>query len=82
MTFERFLDVLCLLEMEVLKERRIWGPRKARVKVGEPIDLKDRASAYLSDKRATVQDVTTSLEASVRKMLDDLERGCKTVDDS
>ncbi len=28
MTFERFLDVLCLLEMEVLQQRRIWGPRR------------------------------------------------------
>ena len=27
MTVERFMDVLCLLEMEVFKERRIWGPR-------------------------------------------------------
>jgi len=82
MTFERFLDVLCLLEMEVRRERKIWGPRKARVKVGEPIDLKDHASAYKSLKRETVRDVTASLESSVREMLDDLERGCKTVDDS
>lgn len=82
MTFERFLDVLCLLEMEVIKERRIWGPRKARVKVGEPIDLKELESDYRSDKRETVQEVTASLEASVRKMLDELERGCKTVDNS
>jgi hypothetical protein len=82
MTFERFLDVLCLLEMEVLRERRIWGPRKARVKVGEPIDLRDRHEAYRSNRRKTVQEVTAALESAVRTMLDGLEQGCKTVDDA
>ena len=54
MRVERFMDVLGLLEMEVLKQRRIYGPRKARVKVGEPISLKDLASSYKADKPETV----------------------------
>jgi len=81
MTFERFLDVLCLLEMEVCRERRIWGPRKALIKVGEPIDLRDRAESYRADKRAAVREVTLELEASVRKMLDSLGADCRKVDD-
>lgn len=82
MTFERFLDVLCLMEMEVLRERRIWGPRQARVKVGEPVDLRDLADAYRSDRRKTVQETTNSLESTVRTMLEELEHGCKLVEDS
>ena len=82
MRFERFMDVLCLLEMEVFKQRRIWGPRKARVKVGEPINLKDRASSYTADKRETVREVTMALESSVRDMLDALGSECEMVDDS
>lgn len=82
MTFERFMDVLCLLEMEVFKQRRIWGPRKACVKVGEPIDLKDRASKYRVDKRETFQEVTMALESSVRDMLEAMGRECEFVDDA
>jgi len=81
MTFERFMDVLCLLEMEVFQQRRIWGPRKARIKVGEPIDLRDQAPAYLADKRETVKTVTMRLEAEVSQMLNDLGRDCQRVDD-
>lgn len=73
MTFERFLDVLCLLEMEVCKERKIWGPRMARIKVGRPVDLKDHAAAYAADKRKTLQSVTSLLESSVSGMLAELE---------
>ncbi len=82
MTFERFLDVLCLLEMEVCKERKVWGSRKACVKVGQPIDLKDHASAYAADKRGTVHDITLGLETSVRTMLKELEAGCASVTDA
>ncbi len=79
MTVDRFLDVLCLLEMEVFNERRIWGPRKACVKVGDPIDLKDHLSSYTANRREAVQDVTLALESSVRQMLDALGADCETV---
>ena len=69
LTVERFMDVLCLLEMEVFGVRRIWGPRMAVVRVGEPLDLKDRFAAYRSDKRETARGVTVELESSVRDML-------------
>ena len=69
MTVERFMDVLCLLEMEVLGERRMWGPRKAMVRVGDPVDLRDHFSAYKTDKRGAIQEVTLAVESQVRQML-------------
>ncbi len=82
MTFERFLDVLGLLEMEVCNQRQVWGPRMARVKIGAPINLRDCLPAYAEDRRGTVRDVTLTLENSVRSMLDELGSTCPLVDDS
>ncbi|MBI1374778.1 MAG: hypothetical protein GC159_18820 [Phycisphaera sp.] len=82
MTVERFMDVLCLLEKEVLKRRHVWGPRKALVRVGEPVDLRDRFDAYTNDKRATASDVTMQIETAVRTMLDDLSQGAAMVRDA
>jgi 1-acyl-sn-glycerol-3-phosphate acyltransferase len=73
MTVERFMDVLGLLEQEIFKKRRVWGPRKARIKVGQPIDLKDHASAYDQNKRETVQAINTRLESAVRESLEGME---------
>jgi hypothetical protein len=72
LTVERVMDVLCLLEMEVFNERRIWGPRKAVIRVGELVSLRDRFDAYKSDKRGTVRKTSLALESSVREMLNDL----------
>jgi len=69
MTVERFMDVLCLLEMEVLGERRVWGPRRAILRVGEAVDLRNHLAAYREKKRETVRTVSAGLEASVRGML-------------
>jgi hypothetical protein len=73
MTVERFMDVLGLLEQEIFKKRRVWGPRKARIKVGQPIDLKDHASAYDQNKRETVQAINNRLESAVRESLEGME---------
>jgi hypothetical protein len=69
MSVERFMDVLCLLEMEVLGKRNIWGPRKAMVKVGDPVDLRDHYPSYKTGKRAVIQQLTLELESQVRQML-------------
>jgi 1-acyl-sn-glycerol-3-phosphate acyltransferase len=79
MTVERFMDVLCLLEMEVFKKRRIWGPRKACVRVGEPIDLREHATAYADDKRGVVQNVNSMLESRVQEMLHEMGAKCAEV---
>lgn len=77
MTVERFMDVLGLLEMEVLGERRIWGPRKAMVRVGDCVDLRDHFSTYKADKRGVIQQVTLAVESQVRQMLSTLADSAK-----
>lgn len=72
LTAERFLDVLGLLEFEVFGQRRIWGPKKAMVKVGEPLDLRHYYSRYQIDRAGTLRVVMTLLESSVKGMLDEL----------
>jgi hypothetical protein len=79
MTIERFLDVLGLLELELFQTRRTWGPRKAIIRVGQPIDLKDHATAYESDRRATTQQITAMLECDVRQKLESMEAACSLV---
>jgi 1-acyl-sn-glycerol-3-phosphate acyltransferase len=80
MTVERFLDVLVLMETEVFGGRRMWGPRRALVEVGEPLNLKDHLSAYAADRRSTVASVTQSLESTVRAMIDGLGSDAKVVE--
>jgi hypothetical protein len=79
MTVERFMDVLCLLELEVFQKRRMWGPRRACVRIGDPIDLLDHAAAYDANKREAVQTVNTVVEASVQEMLTSMEAKCAMV---
>ena len=74
MTVESFMDVLCLLEMEVFEERRIWGPRKAIIKIGSPLDLRQHFDAYKSNKRENIQKISLALESSVRSMLNELSK--------
>jgi hypothetical protein len=81
MTFERFLDVLGLLEREVLGRRTFCRPRKALLKVGGPVDLSDWYAVYATDKRNAFRELTLQLENEVRQMLDELGRGCRLVDD-
>jgi 1-acyl-sn-glycerol-3-phosphate acyltransferase len=79
MTVERFMDVLGLLELEVFQTRRCWGPRKATIKIGEPINFKDHVAAYHENKRATVQRINVALEVEVRANLEALESDCAMV---
>ncbi len=68
-TTERFLDIVGLLEREIFGRRRFWGQRKALIKVGEPMDLKNFADQYRISKKETFQGISGTLEARVRKML-------------
>ncbi|MDH3973507.1 MAG: 1-acyl-sn-glycerol-3-phosphate acyltransferase [Deltaproteobacteria bacterium] len=65
-TVERFMDVLFLLEMEVFGRRELWGPRKAVVRIGEPLNLKDYFEKYGEDKRGAVGEVTALLESGIK----------------
>ncbi len=80
LTAERFLDVLGLLELEVFGRGRTWGPRKTVVKVGEPLDLIHYFKRYQADKRGTLHEVMTTLESSVRGMLEGLSRPTEAIE--
>lgn len=80
LTAERFMDVLGLLELEVFGRRRVRGPRKAIVKIGEPLNLRDYYPRYQTDRRGAVKEVTQSLESSVRLMLAGLSHQTEAVD--
>ena len=71
-TAERFLDILGLLELEVFEQRRYWGPRKALVKAGDPVEIGQYFHRYQNDKRGVIQEITISLEAGVRQSLGEL----------
>lgn len=79
LTPERFLDVLSLFELEVFGRGRIWGPRKALVKLGEPLDLKKYYLQYRTDKQGALRDVTTYLESSVERLLTELSHTSKPI---
>lgn len=81
LTVERFMDILALLEYEVLGIRRVWGPRKAMVRVGDPVNLADRWDDYSADRRATTASVTADLENQVRDMLTAIGRANETAMD-
>jgi hypothetical protein len=72
LSVERFMDVLCLLEMETFNERQMWGPRKAVIKIGKPLDLKERLTDYKENKRSVIRQTSLDLETSVKTMLAEL----------
>lgn len=74
LTPERFLDVLGRIEVEVFGSHRMWGPRRAYLRIGEPFNLANDYKSYKADKRATLSRVTLALEDTVCEMLGDLSR--------
>jgi len=74
-TPERYLEVLGRLETEVLGRSRIPGPRRACVRVGEPIDLREHLAAYQQNRRETVAAVTREIEKRVAGMLAEMADG-------
>jgi 1-acyl-sn-glycerol-3-phosphate acyltransferase len=74
LTTERMLDVLSVLELEVFKKRRIWGPKKAVVNIGAPLNARDYLSRFQIDKKAALSEVTRTLEDSVGQLLQELSR--------
>ena len=66
---ERFLDVILRLEREVFGRSEMRGPRVASVRVGEPLDLRERHDAYRDRKRETVEEITEELETAVQSLV-------------
>ncbi|HEU4342510.1 MAG TPA: 1-acyl-sn-glycerol-3-phosphate acyltransferase [Candidatus Binatia bacterium] len=82
LTAERFLDVLGLLELELFGRKSIRGPRKAVLSVGEPLNLMPYYERYQRDKRTTLEEVTISLESSVRQLMAELSYITKAIEPS
>ena len=66
---ERFLDVILRLEREVFGRSEMRGPRVASVRVGEPIDLRERYDSYRDRKRETVEEITSDVETAVQSLV-------------
>jgi len=79
LSVERFLDIAGLLELEIFGERKLRGPRKAVVRVGEILDLKDHFQKYKADKREQTKRITMDAESSVRQMLEEMSAQSQTL---
>jgi hypothetical protein len=71
-TPERMVDTLRRLETEVLGKAYCTGPRRCRIRIGNPINLADYEQDYTADKRGTVRVVTETLEGAVQTLLDEM----------
>lgn len=71
-TPERFLDTLMRLEREVfdIDKPPAKGYRQAKVKIGEPVNLKDFFADFERDRAGTVNAVTLKIQQSVQHNLD------------
>lgn len=68
-TADRMGDNIRRLEIEVFGESFLIGPRKAVIRIGEPIDLGAAYSEYRADKRGTVNRIVGQLEHDVQALL-------------
>ncbi|MDF5720046.1 MAG: 1-acyl-sn-glycerol-3-phosphate acyltransferase [Rhizonema sp. PD37] len=73
-TPERFLDTLTRLEREVfdIDKPSPKGYRQARIKVGEPLNLKDFFADYQRDRTHTVNTVMFTIQQAVQNNLGSL----------
>jgi 1-acyl-sn-glycerol-3-phosphate acyltransferase len=71
-TPERFLDTVTRLEREVFQidQPPPKGHRKARVKVGEPINLKPHFEAYQKNRAGVVNQLVLQIQQTVQQNLD------------
>ncbi|MDJ0718573.1 MAG: 1-acyl-sn-glycerol-3-phosphate acyltransferase [Prochloraceae cyanobacterium] len=74
-TPERFMDTLTRLEREVFSFDRPpapKSPRKAILRIGDPVNLKDYFQAYKENKASTVESLTQQIQQIVQKNLDEI----------
>lgn len=68
-TVENFLDVLSILEMDLLGVHRVRGPRAVVVKIGVPLDLRNRYEEFKADPDSASEGIMLEVERAVRSML-------------
>ncbi|HVK04866.1 MAG TPA: lysophospholipid acyltransferase family protein [Armatimonadaceae bacterium] len=73
-TQERMAETIIRLERECYGKERLAGPRRCRVQIGEPIDLRERYPAYQQDKRGEVAALTAAVRAAVLALLTEAQR--------
>ena len=75
-TPERFLDTLIRLEREVfwIDQPPPKGFRQARVKIGEPVNLKDFLTDYQQERAPIVKAVMLKIQQAVQENLDELNQ--------
>ena len=80
-TSERFLDTLMRLEKEVfqLPKPLAKGPRKALIRMGEPVNLRDYVQAYKQDRGTTTAQLTQQLQQAVQTNLDRINSVSKSL---
>ena len=66
---ERYLEVIFRLEREVFGSAKMRGPRVASIRAGEPKNILEEYDTYKSQKRDTVERITTELEAEVQNLV-------------
>jgi len=71
-TIERFMDTLTRLEREVFNIDQPFpkGHRLVTIKIGTPVNLKDSFAAFQTNKIATVDQMTQTIQRSVQSNLD------------
>lgn len=68
-TPERMAETLIRLERECWGKATLSGPRRCRVRVGSPLDLRDKWADYEKNKRGTVAQVADEIESRVAALL-------------
>lgn len=66
---ERYLEVIFRLEKEVFGAANMRGPRVASIRAGEPKNLLEHYDTYKSEKKETVEQLTTELETEVQNLV-------------
>lgn len=66
---ERVADLLIRLERECFGKALLKGPRRCRVRLGEPLDLLTYLESYRTSRRATVRTVTREVEQRINELL-------------
>ncbi|MCE2402986.1 1-acyl-sn-glycerol-3-phosphate acyltransferase [Candidatus Poribacteria bacterium] len=69
---ERYLEVIFRLEKEVFGTAKMRGPRVASIRAGKPKNLLEHYDTYKSQKKETVEQITTELEIEVQNLVNGL----------
>lgn len=66
---ERIADLLIRLERECFGKAYLRGPRRCRIRLGEPLNLAEHLPDYKTQRRQTVRSVTQAVERRITPLL-------------